>query len=203
MSKLSVTFRKPILARTIAMLTSAVLIQNTFALPQVVDFSAVNGDSSYSVNGSQGTLTVSQDNRVVNFSGEGINVANGETLSFNHSGGAANWSVLANDISGSASNINGLLNGNVQVFLVNQNGIVFGSGAQVDLASLVASTHAIDTADFENGDFRFTTSGAGASIDVQGLTSNLTDAQIALLSGDINVDGDIDITSWRFEFDCR
>ncbi len=30
---------------------------------------------------------------------------------------------------------------------------------------------------------------------MQGLTSNLTDAQIALLSGDINVDGDIDITA--------
>ena len=30
---------------------------------------------------------------------------------------------------------------------------------------------------------------------MQGLTSNLTAAQIALLSGDINIDGDIDITA--------
>ena len=196
MSKLSVTFRKSVLSRTIAMLTSAVIMQNTvFALPQTADFNSVNGDSNYNINGSQGTLTVSQDNRVVDFSGAGVNVDAPETLSFNHSGDAASWSVLVNDTSGNASNINGVLNGNVQVFLVNQNGIVFGSGAQVDLASLVASTLAIDTADFENGDFRFTTNGAGASIDVQGLTSNLTDAQIALLSGDINVDGDIEITA--------
>ena len=195
MSKLSVTLRKPVLARTIAMLTSAVIMQNAFALPQLGDATYVNGGSSYIASGTQGTLTVSQDNRVVSFSGGGINVANGETLSFNHSGGAASWSVLANDISGNASNINGLLNGNVQVFLVNQNGIVFGSGAQIDLASLVASTHAIDDADFENGDYRFTTAGAGASIEVQGLTSNLTAAQIALLSGDINVEGDIDIAA--------
>ena len=195
MSKLSVTLRKPVLARTIAMLTSAVFMQNAFALPQVGDATYVNGGSSYSASGTQGTLIVSQDNRVVSFSGGGINVANGETLSFNHSGGAASWSVLANDISGNASNINGLLNGNVQVFLVNQNGIVFGTGAQVDLASLVASTHAIDSTDFENNNLRFTTAGAGASINVQGLTSNLTAAQIALLSGDINIDGDIDIAA--------
>ena len=195
MSKLPVTLRKPVLARAIAMLTSAVIMQNTVALPQSADFNSVNGDSNYNINGSQGTLTVSQDNRVVDFSGAGVNVDAPETLSFNHSGGAASWSVLVNDTSGNASNINGVLNGNVQVFLVNQNGIVFGSGAQVDLASLVASTLAIDTADFENGDFRFTTNGAGASIDVQGLTSNLTDAQIALLSGDINIEGDIDITA--------
>jgi len=195
MSKLSVTLRKPVLARTIAMLTSAVFMQNASALPQVGDATYVNGGSSYSASGTQGTLTVSQDNRVVSFSGGGINIANGETLSFNHSGGAASWSVLANDISGNASNINGLLNGNVQVFLVNQNGIVFGTGAQVDLASLVASTHAIDSTDFENNNLRFTTAGAGASINVQGLTSNLTAAQIALLSGDINIDGDIDIAA--------
>ena len=195
MSKLSVTLRKPVLARTIAMLTSAVFMQNASALPQVGDATYVNGGSSYSASGTQGTLTVSQDNRVVSFSGGGINIANGETLSFNHSGGAASWSVLANDISGNASNINGLLNGNVQVFLVNQNGIVLGTGAQVDLASLVASTHAIDSTDFENNNLRFTTAGAGASINVQGLTSNLTAAQIALLSGDINIDGDIDIAA--------
>ena len=195
MNKLPVTIKKPVLARAIAMLTSAVIMQNAVALPQSADFNAVNGGSSFSVNGSQSTLTVSQDNRVVSFSGGGINLANGETLSFNHSGGNASWSVLANDISGSASSINGVLNGNVQVFLVNQNGIVFGSGAQIDLASLVASTHAIDDADFENGDYRFTTAGAGASIEVQGLTSNLTAAQIALLSGDINVEGDIDIAA--------
>ena len=193
MSKLPVTIRKPILARAIAMLTSVVIIQNAVALPQSVDFNPVNGGSSFSVNDSQSTLTVTQDNRVVSFSGGGINLANGESLSFNHSGGNASWSVLANDISGSASSINGVLNGNVQVFLVNQSGIVFGSGAQIDLASLVASTHAIDYADFENGDYRFTTASAGASIEVKGLTSNLTAAQIALLSGDINIDGDIDI----------
>ena len=155
MSKLPVTIRKPILARAIVMLTSAVIMQNAVALPQSADFNAVNGGSSFRVNGSQSTLIVSQDNRVVSFSGGGINLAKGETLSFNHSGGNASWSVLASDISGSASSINGLLNGNVQVFLVNQNGIVFGSGAQIDLASLVASTHAIDSADFENGDLSF------------------------------------------------
>lgn len=194
MSKLSLTLKKnPILAKTIATLTSAMFLQPALAVPQLGDFTAVNGGSSYSANGSQGTLTISQDNRVVNFSGGGINVANDETLSFNHSGGSSNWSVLARDTSGSVSNLNGLLDGNVRVFLVNQNGIVFGSTAQLNLASLVASTHAIDAVDFSDGNLQFSTSGANASIIVEGLASNLSGAQVALISGDINVDGTLDI----------
>ena len=63
MSKLPVTIRKPILARAIVMLTSAVIMQNAVALPQSADFNAVNGGSSFRVNGSQSTLIVSQDNR--------------------------------------------------------------------------------------------------------------------------------------------
>ncbi len=194
MSKLSITLkRNPVLAKTIAALTSAMFIQQALALPQSADFNAVNGNSTYSVSGSQSTLTISQDNRVVDFAGDGINVASGETLSFNHTGGSSSWSVLANDSSGNVSNINGLLDGNVRVFLVNQNGIVLGSGAEVDLASLVASTNALDITDFVNGDLRFTTSGANASIVVEGLSSDLAGAQVALVSGDINVDGIVDI----------
>lgn len=196
MSNLSRTFkRKTFLAKTIAVLTTAALVQNALALPQSLDFNAVNGNSTYSINGAQSTLTISQDNRVVEFSGAGINVANGETLSFNHESGTANWSVLARDVSGNASSLNGLLNGNVRVFLVNQNGIVFGSGAQVDLANLVASTHAIDSNDFTNGNLRFTSNGSNASISIDGLASNSVGAQIALVSGDINVDGDINVAS--------
>ena len=194
MSKLSLAIkRNPVLAKAIATFTSVMFIQQSLAVPQFVDFDPVNGGSTYSVSGSQGTLTISQDNRVVDFSGGGINVASGETLSFNHSGGESSWSVLANDSSGQVSNLNGLLNGNVRVFLVNQKGIVFGSGAQVNLASLVASTHAIDTDEFEAGDLRFTTSGVNGNITVAGLTSDLTGAQVALVSGDINIDGSVNI----------
>lgn len=51
--------------------------------------------------------------------------------------------------------IDGSLNANGIVFLLNQNGILFGSTAQVNVGGLVASTLPISTADFLAGNLRF------------------------------------------------
>src|SRR5690606_5695646 len=57
-------------------------------------------------------------------------------------------SVLLNRVTGNqASDIAGQLNANGRVFLVNPNGVLFGSGAQVNVGGLVASTLALATSD--------------------------------------------------------
>ena len=50
-----------------------------------------------------------------------------------------------------ASQIFGALNANGRVFLINQNGIVFGAGAQVNVGGLVASTLNINAAAAASG----------------------------------------------------
>ncbi|MFX8624542.1 filamentous hemagglutinin N-terminal domain-containing protein, partial [Acinetobacter baumannii] len=47
--------------------------------------------------------------------------------------------------------IAGKLSANGQIYLVNQNGIVFAQGAQVNVGSLVASTLNINSNDYLNG----------------------------------------------------
>ncbi len=177
------------LAIAIAMLQATAV----YALPQEADFNAVNGDSTYGVSGSEGTLTITNDNRVVEFDGQGVNLANGETLNVTHSGGNSNWSVLVRDVNNSsnASNIDGLLNADVKVFLVNANGIVFGPNATVNLNSLVAST--LDAPNFGSGDYTFSETGTNAGIEVQGLQVLQNGAQIALISHNIEVDGTVSV----------
>ncbi len=52
---------------------------------------------------------------------------------------------------GSASQIFGQLNANGRIFLINQNGILFGDGAQINVHELTASTLNITDEIFENG----------------------------------------------------
>jgi filamentous hemagglutinin family protein len=65
-------------------------------------------------------------------------------------------SVTLNRVnSNSASMIDGRLIANGNIFIVNQNGVVFGNNAKVDVNGLVATTADIDNTNFMNGDFRF------------------------------------------------
>lgn len=195
-NKLIVAKKHSRLSMAIALASTSLLSTYVYAIPQQGDFEAVNGGSAYIQNGGQGDLTVSQNGRVVQFGGAGVNVANGETLSVNHNGGSSDWSVLIRDVNtnGNASIIDGTLNGNIRVFLVNQNGLVFGQNAQVNLASLVASTANLSNTDFENGDYNFTDASDNGRIVIEGLRSNVAGAQIAFISREIVVNGAVDLT---------
>jgi len=57
------------------------------------------------------------------------------------------------------SEIYGKLSANGQVMLINQNGILFGAGSQVDVSGLVASSADISNSDFMSDNFDFNQSG--------------------------------------------
>ncbi|PTY38086.1 hypothetical protein BGP77_16680 [Saccharospirillum sp. MSK14-1] len=112
----------------------------------------VAGDGSVS-RPDANTTNVQQnsDKLVVEWGSFDVNV--GESVNFYQPSSTA--LVLNQILNGDVSVIRGQINANGQVILANPNGVYFGDSAQLSVGSLVASGHAIDTADFLNGELNF------------------------------------------------
>lgn len=100
------------------------------------------------VNGNTMTITQKVARGVINWSS--FNIGAGDTVKFAQPSQAA---AILNRIaaSGGKSNIDGALTANGNVFLMNPAGIVFGSGAQVNVHGLLATTFNIPEQQFLNG----------------------------------------------------
>lgn len=95
------------------------------------------------------TLTVNQASQSATLNWQSFNIAAGNTVRFLQPGTGA---VALNQIwDSSPTQIFGALDANGHVFLINQNGIVFGTGAQVNVGGLVASTLNIASAAVAHG----------------------------------------------------
>src|SRR6185436_612087 len=99
-------------------------------------------------------------------------------------------SAVLNRVTGaSPSAILGALQSNGRVFLINPSGIVFGAGAQIDVAGLVASSLSLSDADFLGGRLRFTgTPGAGAVVNSAAINA-ATGGQVYLVGPSVTNGG--------------
>ncbi len=89
------------------------------------------------------TTTINQSSQNLSLSWKSFNVGSSETVNFAQPNSSALAVNRIYDTNG--SQIMGHLNANGQVYLINPNGILFGSSAQVNVGGLVAST--LDTTD--------------------------------------------------------
>ncbi|MBL0166695.1 MAG: filamentous hemagglutinin N-terminal domain-containing protein [Propionivibrio sp.] len=88
-----------------------------------------------------------------------------------------------------ASQLDGSLQANGRVFLINSNGIVIGAGGRVDTNGFIASTLDIADADFLAGKLKFFATGASGSISNQGLITVGPGGRIALIAPNIENSG--------------
>jgi filamentous hemagglutinin len=94
------------------------------------------GAASYSQAGTKGTVNQTSTNAILNW--QSFNIAAGYTMQFVQ---PSTSSIALNEIyDANPTQIFGSLDANGHVFLINQNGIVFGAGAQVNVGGLIAST---------------------------------------------------------------
>jgi filamentous hemagglutinin family protein len=140
-----------------------------------------SGSATISSSGSTVTVNTTTTGTVINWNS--FSISAGETTRINQPGAS---SATLNRVTGpSSSSINGSLQSNGQVFLVNPNGIVFGSTASVNVAGFVASTLDIADSDFLSGNYRFTASGTPGSI-VNNGSLVATTAYLALIAPNIS-----------------
>lgn len=106
-----------------------------------------SGQATSRVTGTRLDVRQASDKATLNWSE--FNIADGHTVNFQQPG---RNSVAVNRIfQNSPSRIFGALTANGQVYLINQNGVVFGPGARVNVSSLIASSLKIDEQALENG----------------------------------------------------
>jgi filamentous hemagglutinin family protein len=111
----------------------------------------VAGTGSIAQQGS--TLVVQQDTARMAVDWQSFSVGQGNTVQFVQPSASA---VALNRVLGSdVSVIQGAINANGQVFLINPNGVLFSSTAHVNVGALVASTLNISNADFMAGNYTF------------------------------------------------
>lgn len=119
----------------------------------------VRGNVSIKNNGSTMTVTNSPG-AIINW--QNFSIGAGEITRFIQQSSS---STVLNRVTGrDPSSILGTLHSNGHVWLINPNGVIFGQGARVDVAGLVASSLNISNQDFANGLHKFTGSGGEGTV---------------------------------------
>ena len=134
---------------TSILLANTLLGTSSYAGPQGGNITHGSGSI-----GAQGNVTnILQNSNQLIIDWNSFNVNSNETVNFNQPG--ASSVVLNNILQYDASKINGQINANGQVILVNPRGLIFGSNAQINTAGLIVSSLSIAKEAFLNGEFAF------------------------------------------------
>lgn len=126
------------------------------ALP--TDGSVTAGTATISHSTAKTTINQSSNKAVLEWGG--FNVQANETVQFIQP--SASSATLNRILDQNPSQIHGQIQANGQVFLMNGNGIIFGSGSRANAAGLFATTHSISNENFMNGNYTFNRMGNGS-----------------------------------------
>jgi filamentous hemagglutinin len=125
--------------------TTATGVTTTYALPTAQPWTGVGGLSQTTAPANSAVIdTVTQNKPQALLYWDSFNIGKNTTLAFDQSAGGANvaqW-VAINKVTANIapSQILGSLKADGQVYVINQNGIIFGGSSQVNVGALVAST---------------------------------------------------------------
>lgn len=150
----------------------------------------VGGQASISLSNTQSgkALNVHQTTDRAAIDWQSFSVGQGHSVNFQQPSAS---SVALNRVLGAdVSVIQGAINSNGQVFLVNPNGVLFSPTAQVNVGGLVASTQNISTADFMAGKSTFS-GNSTASVENQGTIKTADGGYVALIAARIVNSGQI------------
>ena len=150
--------RSRTLTRRLALLTSALMVMpsGAFAAPQ-----GLQGPGTVQQNGNTTNINQNVQNGI--WSASGFNTNANEKVNVFQPGSGSNALFRIGDPN--PTSFGGSLWSNGHVFLINPNGFLFGSGAQINTAGFLASTYDIKNHDFKHGRYIFNIPGrADASI---------------------------------------
>lgn len=155
-----------------------------FALPNGAAIVAGDAGIHTTVDGKHMTVDQQSNKLITNWNE--FSVAGDESVSFHQPG---SQSIALNRVLGiNGSDIQGRIDANGKVFLINPNGVVFGKSAQVNVGGLVASTQNISDKDFLDGTYRFTGNSSSAVSNAGQITAS-EGGSVALLGAQVSNSG--------------
>lgn len=144
----------------------------------------MNGSADFSQSGT--TLTVTNSPNAIIHWGS-FSIGQNELTRFVQQSSAS--SVLNRVVGQDPSQILGQLQSNGRVFLINPNGVIFGAGARIDTAGLIASSLQLSNEDFLAGRLKFTGSGAEGAVRNAGSITTPSGGQVLLIAPDVENSG--------------
>ncbi|MFG8564125.1 GLUG motif-containing protein [Pseudomonas paraeruginosa] len=172
-------------AASLLALMGAGVLAPAYALP--TDPKVVAGSGDIQLVGAK-NMSINQHTEKLITNWDSFSVGAGERVTFNQ---PTSTSIALNRVLGTrGSDIQGNIDANGKVFLVNPNGVLFGRNAQVNVGGLVVSTQNIKDADFLASKFQFSGSSTSEVLNM-GRLSAAEGGSIALLGARVDNQGTI------------
>ena len=170
--------REPFSYRKLVLAISTALAMNPSALlASPTDGAVVSGSAEIGQSGGVTNITQHTPKAAINW--KDFSVGRGESVNFHQPDSS---SITLNRVLGNErSVIQGSLNANGKIFLINSNGILFTRDSSVNAAGLVASTLNIRNKDFEAGRYVFQGNGGSGAVINMGTLSAADQGYVALL----------------------
>ncbi|MGJ0372452.1 YDG domain-containing protein [Aliarcobacter cryaerophilus] len=167
-------------------LISLVVASNLYGAPS--GGTVVSGNATISQNANTTNINQSSNKAIINW--QDFSIKSNETVNFNQPN--SNSITLNRVIGNEKSIIDGALNANGQVWLINSNGVLFGKNAKVNTAGIVASTKDISNEDFNNGKYNFK-GNSTASIVNEGEIKSLANTHATFIANSVTNKGKIEV----------
>lgn len=168
--------------------TISVALACVFAVGHVqangTDPNVVAGQASFFTQGSSLSITNSPG-AIINW--QGFSIGANETTHFVQQSAAS--SVLNRVIGSDPSVILGTLTSNGRVFLINPGGILFGRGARINVAGLVASTLNLSNQDFLAGRLNFASTPLAGNVENLGSITTPSGGSVYLVGANVTNSG--------------
>ncbi|WP_198305778.1 YDG domain-containing protein [Arcobacter vandammei] len=130
-------------------LISLVVSSNLYAAPTGGTLTSGNA----TINQSGNTTNINQSSEKASINWQDFSIKSNETVNFNQPN--QNSITLNRVVGNEKSIIDGALNANGQVWLINQNGTIFNKNAKVNVGGLLVTTKNLSDDDFQKGNYSF------------------------------------------------
>ncbi|RXJ98776.1 hypothetical protein CRU98_08405 [Arcobacter sp. CECT 8986] len=176
----------------ISLVVSSLLTASTLLNAAPTGGVVASGSANISTSGN--TTNITQHTNKVTINWNKFNIASNETVNFKQPNSS---SIALNRVVGNEKSIiNGALNANGQVWLLNSNGILFGKSARINTAGFLGTTKQLSDSDFNAGNYNFKGDSQESVINL-GEIQSADNSYVALLAKNVENDGTIKVVKGK------